>query len=30
VTYSTGALTTIGADFQALAVGWQYLWGAGL
>jgi hypothetical protein len=28
--YSRGAYTTIGADFQALAVGWQYLWGAGL
>jgi hypothetical protein len=30
VAYSRGALTTIGADFQAFAVGWQYLWGAGL
>jgi len=28
--YSTGAYTTIGADFQAFAVGWQYFWGAGL
>jgi hypothetical protein len=28
--YSRGAYTTIGADFQALAVGWQYHWGAGL
>jgi hypothetical protein len=28
--YSRGAYTTIGADFQALVVGWQYLWGAGL
>jgi hypothetical protein len=30
IAYSRGAFTTIGADFQALAVGWQYLWGAGL
>jgi outer membrane putative beta-barrel porin/alpha-amylase len=25
--YSRGAYTTIGADFQAVAVGWQYFWG---
>jgi hypothetical protein len=30
VAYSTGAFTTIGADFQAVAVGWQYFWGPGL
>ena len=30
VSYSTGAYTTIGADFQAVAVGWQYFWGPGL
>ncbi|MGH9462316.1 MAG: transporter [Vicinamibacteria bacterium] len=28
--YSRGAYTTIGADFHAVAVGYQYLWGAGL
>jgi hypothetical protein len=28
--YSTGAYTTIGADFQAFAVGWQYFWGPGM
>ena len=27
---STGALTTIGADFDAFVVGYQVLWGAGL
>lgn len=27
--YSRGAFTTIGADFHALAVGYQYLWGLG-
>lgn len=27
--YSRGAYTTIGADFHALAVGYQYLWGLG-
>jgi len=30
ISYATGAYTTIGADFQALAVGWQYFWGPGL
>jgi outer membrane putative beta-barrel porin/alpha-amylase len=30
VSYATGAYTTIGADFQSLAVGWQYFWGPGL
>jgi hypothetical protein len=25
--YRRGAYTTIGADFDALAVGYQYLWG---
>jgi hypothetical protein len=30
VVYSTGAYTTLGAAFQAVAVGWQYFWGAGL
>jgi hypothetical protein len=28
--YSRGAFTTIGADFQAVSVGYQYLWGRGL
>ena len=28
--YSRGAFTTIGADFQALSFGYQYLWGRGL
>ena len=28
--YSRGAFTTIGADFQALLVGWQYFWGGGM
>lgn len=28
--YSRGAYTTIGADFDAFVVGYQYLWGAGL
>jgi len=28
--YSRGAYTTIGADFHAFAVGWQYLWGPGM
>jgi hypothetical protein len=28
--YSRGAYTTIGADFQAVIAGYQYLWGAGL
>jgi len=28
--YSTGAYTTIGADFQAFAAGWQYFWGPGM
>ena len=30
VAFSTGAFTTIGADFNAFAIGYQYLWGAGL
>ena len=30
VALSTGAFTTIGADFNAFAIGYQYLWGAGL
>jgi len=29
-TYSRGAYTTIGADFDAFAVAYQYLWGGGL
>ena len=28
--YSRGAFTTIGADFQAVSVAYQYLWGRGL
>lgn len=28
--YSKGAFTTIGADFHSVAVGYQFLWGAGL
>ena len=28
--YSSGARTSIGADFQALVVAYQYLWGGGL
>ena len=28
--YSRGAITNIGADFQAISVGYQYLWGRGL
>ena len=28
--FSTGAFTTIGADFRSVAVAYQYLWGAGL
>jgi Putative MetA-pathway of phenol degradation len=28
--YSRGAYTTIGADFQAVVAAYQYLWGAGL
>lgn len=30
VSYSRGAYTTIGADFHAVAIGYQHLWGAGL
>ena len=30
VAYSTGAYTTIGADFQSVAIAYQYLWGGGL
>lgn len=30
VAFSTGAFTTIGADFIAFAIGYQYLWGVGL
>lgn len=29
-TYSLGAYTTIGGDFQSVGVSYQYLWGAGL
>jgi hypothetical protein len=29
-TYSRGAISTIGADFDAFAVAYQYLWGGGL
>ena len=28
--YSRGAFTTVGADFQAVSVAYQYLWGRGL
>jgi outer membrane protein assembly factor BamA len=30
VSYSRGAFTNIGANFQALSVAYQYLWGRGL
>ena len=30
VAFSTGAYTTIGGDFNSVAVAYQYLWGAGL
>jgi len=30
IAYSTGAYTTIGADFQAINLAYQYIWGGGL
>jgi len=30
VAYSTGAYTTVGADFQAIDLAYQYVWGGGL
>ena len=30
VAFGTGLATTVGADFNAVAIAYQYLWGGGL